>query len=63
MFISCWKHLGVFVLCLMLRSSMTPCFGLGCAKFTFSLVSLLPLMRDGVTGMVCRYQGKFSSRL
>lgn len=62
-FFSCWKFLGVFVPCLFLRSSTTPCFGLGCAELTFPLGSSRPLMRDGVTERVCRYQGKLSSRL
>lgn len=55
--------MGIFVLCFLLMSSMTPCFGLGCAKLTFSLGSSLLLMRDGVTEKVYRYQGKLSSRL
>lgn len=53
--------MGVFVPCFLLRSSMTPCFGLGCAKLTFSLGISLLLTRDGVTEKVCRYQGKLSS--
>lgn len=47
MFISCLKHLGAFLPCLLLRSPMTSCFG--CAQQpTFSPGASLALMRDGV---------------